>query len=86
MGRTSDFKQKEVINILDGRRLGFVSDVEVNFDDGSLEAIVIPSGNKIFGFIGKDNELIIPWERIKKIGEDIILVDLDDRFLRKHFD
>ncbi|HHV98494.1 MAG TPA: YlmC/YmxH family sporulation protein [Clostridiaceae bacterium] len=86
MNRASEFRQKEVINIADGRRLGFVSDVEVNLEDGRIEAIIIPGGGRFFGLIGKDNEFVIPWERVKKVGEDIILVDMDERFIRKYFD
>jgi YlmC/YmxH family sporulation protein len=86
MYRTSDLKQKEVINISDGRRLGFICDVEIDLESGKIDAIVIPGSGRLFGLIGKDNEFIIPWERIKKIGEDIVLVDLDERFIRKYFD
>lgn len=86
MNRSSDFRQKEVINIKDGRRLGFVCDVEINLENGRVEAIVIPGGGRIFGLIGRDNEYVIPWEKIKKIGEDIILVEMDDRFIRKYFE
>ena len=86
MNRTADLKHKEVINITDGRRLGFVCDVEINLESGSIEGLVIPGGGKFFGFIGRDNEFVIPWEKIRKIGEDIILVDMDERFLRKYFD
>jgi len=78
MNRTSDFREKEVINIKDGRRLGFVSDVEINLQSGRR--------GRLLGLIGRDNECVIPWEKIKKIGEDIILVEMDDRFIRKHFE
>jgi YlmC/YmxH family sporulation protein len=86
MYRSSELKQKEVINISDGRRLGFVHDVEINLENGRVDAIIIPAGSHFFGFIGRDNEYIIPWERVKKIGEDIILVDMDERFIRKYFE
>lgn len=86
MNRSSDFRQKEVININDGRRLGFVCDVEIDFENGRIEAIVIPGGGRLFGFLGKENDYVIPWDSIKKIGEDIILVDIDDRSTRKHFE
>lgn len=86
LNRSSQFKQKEVINISDGRRLGFVSDIEINLDDGRIEAIIIPGAGRLFSLIGKDTEFVIPWDRIKKIGEDIILVDLEDRFIRKYFE
>jgi len=85
VNRIADLRQKEVINVTDGRRLGFVSDVEIDLESGRIDAIVIPGEGRLFGFIGKDNEFIIPWEKIKKIGEDIILVDLDERFIRKYF-
>lgn len=86
MNRASDFRQKEVINVSDGKRLGFVSDIELDLDTGRIEAIVLPGVGRLFGLLGKENEFIIPWERVSKIGEDIILVDLDDRFMRKYFD
>jgi YlmC/YmxH family sporulation protein len=86
MYRTGDLKQKEVINVADGRRLGFVYDVEIDLENGRIDAIVIPGGGRLFGIIGKDSEVIIPWDRIRKIGEDIILVDMDERFIRKYFD
>ena len=86
VNRIADLRQKEVINVTDGRRLGFVSDVEIDLESGRIDAIVIPGEGRLFGFIGKDNEFIIPWEKIKKIGEDIILVDMDERFIRKFFD
>jgi len=75
MCRSSEFKQKEVINITDGRRLGFVHDVEVDLEEGRIISIIIPGPGRFFGIIGKDNEIVIPWDNIKKIGEDIILVD-----------
>jgi len=40
----------------------------------------------LFGLIGKEKDYVIPWDRIKKIGEDIILVDMDERYFRKHFE
>ena len=85
MSRTNDLRQKEVINISDGKRIGFVSDVEIDLDSGKIDAIIIPGSGRLFGLIGKDNEFVIPWEKIRKIGEDIILVDLDERFIKKYF-
>jgi len=86
MKRSSEFRQKEVININDGRRLGFVGDVEINLENGCVEAIVVPLGGKVFSMWGKNNDIVIPWENVKKVGEDIILVDMDERMLRKYFD
>lgn len=86
MNRISDFREKEVINISDGRRIGFVADVEIDIQNGRIDALIVPAGGRLFGIIGKDNEFIVPWEKVKKIGEDIILVDLDERYIRKYFE
>ncbi|MBR3887886.1 MAG: YlmC/YmxH family sporulation protein [Clostridia bacterium] len=76
MGRALTFKQKEVINIRDGRRMGFVQDVEADFENGAITAIIVQGNSKLFN-MGNKNDVIIPWERIKRIGEDTILVDTD---------
>lgn len=75
MFKASELRQKEIINIADGKRLGFVSDVEINMETGTIEAIIIPSESKLFRVISKDNDIVIPWEDIKKIGVDVILID-----------
>ncbi|MBO7170676.1 MAG: YlmC/YmxH family sporulation protein [Clostridia bacterium] len=73
---SEDFREKEVVNLCDGRRLGCVSEVEFNVCDGKLTAIVVPAGNCVLGF-GCKEKIVIPWERIERIGEDVILVNAD---------
>ena len=75
MGRAMNFKQKEVINLSDGKRLGYVQDVEADFNTGKITAIIVPGNNKIFSMNGK-NDLVISWDKIVKIGDDIILVEI----------
>ncbi len=75
MYRAGELRQKEVINVADASRLGFVSDVEVSLAAGAIEAVIVPGKSRFFTF-GKGKDLVIPWEKIKRIGEDIILVDL----------
>jgi YlmC/YmxH family sporulation protein len=77
MMSTYDIRNKEVINIYDGRSLGFVEDVELNLEKGTIEAIIIP-GEKggFFGLFSRNDELVIKWRDIKRIGDDVILVDL----------
>lgn len=70
-----DFKHKEVINIVDGRRLGFVQDVNANLETGIITSIVVPGGSKLFN-VFSSNDIVIPWQNIKCIGDDIILVEL----------
>lgn len=68
------FRDKEVINSCDGRRLGCVSDIEFDVCDGRITAIVVPLKG---GFFGCGEEIVIPWQKIQKIGEDVILVDAE---------
>lgn len=75
MFRASDFKFKEVINVVDGERLGFVFDMEINSATGEVSSIVVP-GKEKFRIFGKCEGIVIPWSCIKKFGEDTILVDL----------
>ena len=76
--KISDFQTKDVINIVDGKKLGQVSDLELNLRQGRIESIVVPSQGKFFGFFGSVSEVVIPWKSIVKIGADVVLVKLDD--------
>lgn len=66
---------KEVVCISDGSRLGFVCDVIIDPGDGCVKAIVVPGKGKIAGLVPGNDEFIIPWNCICRIGGDIILVD-----------
>lgn len=77
MVKISELRMREVVNIGDGRRLGQIKDIDINLDDGRINAIILPGqGNRLMGLWGREEEIIIPWEKIKKIGVDVILVDL----------
>ena len=71
-----DFKHKEVININDGKRLGFVQDVTADLESGVITSIIVPGNTKLFNMFSGNNDIIIPWRAIKTIGEDIILVEI----------
>ena len=75
-GKGLDFKHKEVINIVDGKRLGYVQDVTANLESGIITSIIVPGNTKLFNMFSS-NDIVIPWENIKCIGEDIILVEVD---------
>ncbi len=77
---TQDIKQKEVINIYDGRSLGFVEDLEVNLEKGTIEGIIVPIQRSFFSFFGRNDEQVIKWKDIKRIGDDVILVDVSSGF------
>ncbi len=69
-----DFKHKEVININDGKRLGYVQDVTADLQTGIITSIIVPGNNKMLNIFSGNNEIVIPWE--KCIGDDLILVEI----------
>lgn len=72
-----DFKHKEVINIADAKRLGYVQDVTADLETGVITSIIVPGGNnKLINMFVGNNDIVIPWTNIKCIGEDIILVEI----------
>ena len=72
----SDLKCKEVINVCDGGRLGCVTDLELDLCTGTILAIVVPGEKSMLSLIRSRDGVVIPFCRIQKIGEDVILVDL----------
>lgn len=78
MIKVSELKTLEVINVIDGRRLGVICDLDINLEEGSIRAIVVPGSGKVFGLFGGDRDYVIPWEKIVKIGVDTILVEVEN--------
>ena len=73
--RIREIRNKEVVNICDGRRLGFVGDLEIRMPEGTVCALIVPGPYRFFGIFGRGEDYYIPWECIRKIGDDIILVE-----------
>ena len=73
--KLSQLQCKEVICVADGRRLGFVSDIQVELPEGKICAIIVPGPCRFLGLCGRHDDYCIPWNCIKKIGPDIVLVD-----------
>jgi YlmC/YmxH family sporulation protein len=81
--RLSEFRCKEVINACSCKRLGHIEDLEFDEKSGKICAVVIPGQGRCFGLFGKEEEYVIPYHCIKQIGEDIILVEVDENTVRK---
>ena len=73
--RIADLRCKEIINVTDGSRFGYVGDVEVDLDTGQICALVVPGRLRLFGLLGREEDRICPWESVRRFGEDIILVE-----------
>lgn len=76
--RLMDLRLREVINVHDGTRYGYVCDMEIDYHSGFIKSIIIPGSARLMGFLGRREDIIIPWDCIRKIGEDIILVDVPE--------
>lgn len=72
-----DLSEKDVIQIKTGENLGRIDDVI--FDEGTarLQSVVLQGRSHLFGLMGYDEDLVIPWEALKNIGTDVIMVDAE---------
>ena len=71
-----ELRCKEVINVVDGRRLGHIIDIVFELQTGRITGLVVPGNNNFWNVFNKNCELFIPYGQICKIGEDSILVEL----------
>ena len=72
--RITDLSYKEVYDMDTGRRLGYVRDAEIDPETGKVTALIIPGKLRWLGLLGREEETVIPWARIRRIGEDILFV------------
>lgn len=79
--RLGDLRYKEVINVSDGARYGYVGDVELDVETGQVRAIVVPGRLRLLGLLGREEEQVFPWQAVRRFGEDIILVEREGSHL-----
>ena len=73
--RLSDLQNKSVVNMLDGKNIGNIIDLEIK-EDGTAMGLVVEKYKFIISSFTNKKELIIKWNQIEKIGEDVILVNI----------
>ena len=71
-----ELRRKEVINICDGACLGRICDLELDACSGQLLALIVPGPPRCWGLLPGNDELVIPFCKIKKLGMDVILVEI----------
>lgn len=71
----SDLRYKEIINVSDGSRFGYVGDVQVDLEGGGVTALVVPGRLRLFGLLGREEDYIFPWGSVRRFGADTILVE-----------
>ena len=79
----SDLRYKEVIDMHSGFRLGYVYDMEFDDKEGHIISLICPGRAKLFGLLGREDDYVLPWHCIERIGNDIILVNGQDKIIRR---
>ena len=74
--RFSELRDKEIINICSGQRLGYVCDAEIDMPAGELRALIVPGPARFFGLFGREPDYLVPKDCITRMGRDLILVDI----------
>ncbi|NLK00253.1 MAG: YlmC/YmxH family sporulation protein [Clostridia bacterium] len=86
MVRLAELAGKELVNLIDGARIGKIGDSDLIVDSatGQIESIILPKGN-LLGFLNKNQSLIIPWDAIVRIGTDVIIVELENTLTHTNY-
>ena len=75
----SDLQNKDIVNILDGKKIGNIIDARFNINTGVIEKLIVEPTKSLFSL--KNSELEIKFSEIKKIGEDVILIEINNNHL-----
>lgn len=70
-----ELREKEVINISDGKQLGRIVDIALHCS-GRVVGLIAAGDKKFFKNISGNENIFIPWAKVTKIGDDVILVEL----------
>ena len=79
----SELCEKEIVNMKDGAILGRIGDLEIDSSTACIRAMIVPGRPKCFGLLGREENVVIPWEKIEIIGCDTILVCIEPGYNRK---
>ena len=75
--KLEDLKNKSVVNIKNGVNLGFVDDISFDTYSSQVLSLVIYGRKRFFGIFGREEDILIPWDNIKIIGDDVVLVNIE---------
>lgn len=74
--RLSELQNKNLVNVSNGKNIGNIIDVNIDYRSGNIKSFIIESKGSILTFLNKDNDMEVKWNDIQKIGEDVILVNM----------
>ena len=73
--RMGELRCKEVINVVDGTRYGYVGDIILDLETGQIQALIVPGRLRLLGLLGREPERVFSWGSVRRFGEDIVLVE-----------
>ncbi|MEJ8554974.1 YlmC/YmxH family sporulation protein [Tepidibacter sp. Z1-5] len=79
MFKISDMMEKEVVNINNGKKLGFISDIEFDMGEGRIKSLIIVNEGSKNYLLSRGEACAVSWNNIIKIGHDMILVKIDQQ-------
>lgn len=84
--RLSTIGGKEIVNLCDGSRLGIIAESDLLIDErtGKIHALLIPESRGFFSIFFSGTIAEIPWDCIRKIGNDMIIIELEDDHMKKY--
>lgn len=75
----SEIESKDVINVVDGKKVGCVIDLDIEINSGQIITMFIQPYSGLLSIFKRDDRIIVPWDQIIKIGQDVIIVNLARR-------
>lgn len=79
----AELRNKEIINIRNGARMGYVDDIEFDTDDSMIKSFIIYGRTRFFGLLGRDDDIILTCDDIEIVGMDTVLISADEAKLAK---
>ncbi len=79
----AELRNKEIINIKNGARMGYVDDVEFDTDNAMIKSFIIYGRTRFFGLLGREDDIILTCDDIEIIGVDTVLISADEAKLLK---
>lgn len=75
-----DLQSKDVVNVVDGSKLGKISNLEIDPLNGKILSITVQTNLRLANFFSGNNNVIIPWNQIVKIGGEVVIVNYNNNF------
>lgn len=74
----ANLRSMEIIDINTGAKLGFIKDLKIDCENNRILSLILPSQTAKISWFGKNDDLELPWDNVKKIGIDVLLVDAEN--------